>query len=203
MDGKTFAAAAALMISVICASVTQTARDCREIRENMLRMHILANSDSEYDQSLKLAVRDELLEHSDEIFAGCRTEKEAEDAARRKGDFITETARGVLADHGCDLPVSCGIESVYFDERSYGDITLPQGEYRALRVEIGDAAGHNWWCVMFPPLCVPCCSDEKSTDEILDGCGISEEETDIMENIGEYEVRLYIVRLIESIFGGK
>ncbi len=187
-----------LLMSILitnCFAVVRDGRNLDGLRKSVLRLHILANSDSEYDQNLKIKVRDALLES--DILAGADSLESAEKIAQDNLDRIIETAEDVLSENGCNLPVSAEIADVEFDERVYGDITMPSGEYRALRVKIGSAEGKNWWCVMYPPLCIPAAcevEEDKSAEEVF-----SESELDIMYHPKKYEVRFAIWDKIKEI----
>lgn len=187
-----------LILSVLITNSVAVVRDGRKLdglRNSVLRLHILAESDSEYDQSLKLKVRDALLES--DIFESAESLESAEKIAVEKLEEIEETAEKVLHENGCNLPVSAELADVEFDERVYGDITMPAGEYRALRVKIGSAQGKNWWCVMYPPLCIPAVCDveeDKSAEELF-----SESDLDIMYHPKKYEVRFAIWDKIKEI----
>lgn len=197
--------AAGLIISVAVSNICSFIGDGRELdklRNSVLRLHILANSDSSYDQTLKLCVRDALLERSDEIFGDAESFEEAREFASGQLELIEQIAEETLAVKGCKAPVSAEIADVYFDERVYGDITMPAGEYTALRVEIGEAQGHNWWCVMYPPLCIPAACEEtvgdnkEAEEEFFD-----EDQQDIIYNPGKYRVRFAIWDKIKSLTG--
>lgn len=178
-----------------CSAVVRDGRKLDGLRNSVLRLHILAESDSEYDQSLKLKVRDALLES--DIFESADSLESAERIAMEKLDEIVNVAESTLTENGCNLPVTAEIADVEFDERVYGDITMPSGEYRALRVKIGSAQGKNWWCVMYPPLCIPAACDveeDKSAEEVF-----SESELDIMYHPKKYEVRFAIWDKIKKI----
>lgn len=187
-----------LLISILitnCSAVVRDGRNLDGLRNSVLRLHILANSDSEYDQNLKIKVRDALLES--DIFNGADSLETAEQIAQDNLDKIIETAENILAENGCNLPVTAEIADVVFDRRVYGDITMPSGEYRALRVKIGSAEGKNWWCVMYPPLCIPAVcgvAEDKSAEEVF-----SESELDIMYHPKKYEVRFAIWDKIKEI----
>lgn len=189
-----------LIISILitnCSAVVRDGRKLDSLRNSVLRLHILAESDSDYDQSLKLKVRDALLES--DIFDSADSLESAEKTAQENLDRIIETAEKVLKENGCNLPVTAEIADVEFDERIYGDITMPSGEYRALRVKIGSAQGKNWWCVMYPPLCIPAACDveeNKQAEEVF-----SESELDIMYHPKKYEVRFAVWDKIKEIFG--
>lgn len=184
--------------SVFCAGFIGFARDYDGITETVFRLHILANSDSEADQALKLKVRDAVLEENSYIFEGSSSAEEAAAEAEKHLDEIRKTAERVICESGADYPVKCEIARTSFDDRVYGTITMPAGEYSALRVTIGEAAGKNWWCVMFPPLCLPAVTN---IDEALEDCGgvFTEEELDMLHNPENYECRFYFLELYEKL----
>ncbi|NLT08334.1 MAG: stage II sporulation protein R [Ruminococcus sp.] len=189
-----------LLLSIFISNTLSFVRDGRSLdrlRGSVLRMHILADSDSEEDQALKLLVRDELLKNSDAIFGNADSLEEAETAAAEKLPEITALAEKTLRSHGCSDKVTAEIADVDFDERVYGDITMPAGTYRALRIKIGKAEGHNWWCVMYPPLCLPAArevKDDKETEEEF----FDEKEQDIIYHPKKYRLRFAIWDKIKS-----
>ena len=164
------------------------------IRESVLRLHILANSDSYEDQALKLKVRDAVLEVSPEIFNGCLTEDEAVKAAKEKIELIKRTAEQVILDEGYYYPVTVEIAKTYFDERVYDDFTLPAGTYEAVRILIGNAEGKNWWCVMFPSVCVPAASKREDVSSVL-----NKNQNDMVKNPTKYKVRFKVVEVYEFL----
>ncbi len=182
-----------MAFSVFCAGFCGFAEDYRDITQTVFRLHILANSDSEEDQSMKLKVRDAVLEENSDIFEDCKSAEEAAAAAREHIDEIKSSAEKVLAENGAGYGAECGIAKMRFDDRVYGDMTMPAGEYLALRVTLGDAEGKNWWCVMFPPLCLPAVSGEAA-EEVF-----SPEELDILEDRESYECRFYFLELLEKL----
>ena len=124
-----------------------------DLSKSVFRLHVIANSDSDEDQSLKLQVRDKLLDYMNSITANVRSKDDAIKIAQdHKKDFQIIAEQTIL-DKGYSYPVTVEIGNYEFPTKQYGDITLPSGYYDALRVKIGKASGHNWWCVMFPPLC--------------------------------------------------
>lgn len=185
-----------MAFSVFCAGFCGFAEDYRDITQTVFRLHILANSDSEEDQSLKLKVRDAVLEENSDIFENCKSAEEAAAAAREHMDEIKASAERVLVENGARYGAECGIAKMRFDDRVYEDMTMPAGEYLALRVTLGEAEGKNWWCVMFPPLCLPAVSGEAA-EEVF-----SPEELDILEDRESYECRFYFLELLEKL-GGK
>lgn len=142
-----------------------------QIADNVLRLHVLANSDSSEDQTLKLAVRDRLLCESRSLFINCDTRAESAAVFMQEKDNLTKAAEDEISLRGYNYPVSVSLEKTYFPTRYYDGIAFPAGEYDAVRVEIGKAAGQNWWCVMFPPLCfvdesVSADNTEKLTESV-------------------------------------
>ena len=123
------------------------------LAQEVLRFHVLANSDSDGDQELKLEVRDAVLAYMDENMPKAESAEDTERWARAHIDEIEEVGRAVVAGAGADYPVSAAVTTCWFPDKSYGDITFPAGNYEALRIEIGAAEGHNWWCVLYPGLC--------------------------------------------------
>lgn len=186
-----------MAFSVFCAGFCGFAEDYRDITQTVFRLHILANSDSEEDQSLKLKVRDAVLEENSDIFGDCKSAEEAASEARKHMDEIKASAERVLAENGAGYGAECGIAKMRFDDRVYEDMTMPAGEYLALRVTLGEAEGKNWWCVMFPPLCLPAVSGEAAEETF------SPEELDILENRESYECRFYFLELLERLGDGR
>ena len=131
-----------------------------------MRIHILANSDSAADQSLKLAVRDRVLEACSRYYDGCSGKDEALDITRSHIGEIEAAAEREVRRRGFDYPVSAWIVTDDFDTRYYGNFTMPAGRYDALRLTIGDGAGKNWWCVMYPSLCVGAASADDMKEEL-------------------------------------
>ncbi len=146
--------AAGLILAVFIGSFTSFARDTGEIRADVMRLHILANSDSAADQLLKLQVRDRVLSG----FSGGATKAEA--TQKLKLAQIEAAAEEEILRRGYSYHVKAGLVNMYFESRAYNGVTLPAGRYDAVRVEIGEAKGQNWWCVMFPPMCIPAAAEK-------------------------------------------
>ncbi len=123
------------------------------LSDNMFRLHVLANSDSEEDQALKYKVRDSLLSYMNSLCVNCKTKQEAISLVEKNKYTFEQIAKNTIKEQGYSYPVTINIGNFEFPTKTYGDISLPAGYYDALRVEIGEAKGQNWWCVMFPPLC--------------------------------------------------
>lgn len=160
----------ALVIGVLC-SILLTAynsfdAECQAVREDMLRLHVLANSDSDADQAAKYSVRDALLLHGEELFAEASTKAEAESEIAARLSEIEAIATAELTRQGIESPVKAELVNMFFTTRQYGEVIVPAGRYDAVRVTIGEGKGKNWWCVMFPPMCVPAAmtGDAPSTE---------------------------------------
>ena len=162
--------------------------DCSsDIPEDVFRLHIIANSDSAEDQRIKLAVRDAILDYESRFTdaADAMDSREAEKILRANGAGLLNAARTVLKQEGAPYDAQLVIGNFDFPDKKYGDKIYPAGKYRALRILLGKAEGRNWWCVMFPPLCIIDAHD----DTIKDG------------NTIEFES--FFVKLWHFLFGGK
>ena len=182
------------LVFAVLLSICGFSAHCERIRQSVFRLHILANSDSQEDQACKLAVRDRLLREGDLIFDGARSESEAAALAAERLPQLQAAAQDEVYRQGYDYPVRVEVARCYFETRVYEETTLPAGEYEALRVVLGDGAGHNWWCVMFPPMCLPAAQESEELEQVL-----SEEEMDIVEGGSKYEIKFKAVELYESI----
>ena len=158
-----------LVLALILAGMALTIPffdSCEELYSDVMRIHILANSDSAADQSLKLAVRDRVLEACSRYYDGCSGKDEALDITRSHIGEIEAAAEREIRRRGFDYRVSARIVTDDFDTRYYGSFTMPAGRYDALRLTIGDGAGKNWWCVMYPSLCVGAASADDMKEEL-------------------------------------
>jgi len=163
----------------------------------ILRFHVIANSDSEEDQTLKLKVRDHVLEVFESIRDECTNAKDTEKAAIRHASLLREAALDVINEEGYDYDVTVSFGVFPFPEKSYGNITLPQGNYNAVRIVIGEGKGQNWWCVMYPPLCFVNESaqfDEKALSSL------SEETRKKITSKPKINVKFKLVELFREIF---
>lgn len=145
---------AAFLISGGLALRTQN-----QLSDRVVRLHVLANSDGEEDQALKLKVRDRVLARATELLTEAGSREEAESLLRAELPELEKLAMRELRANGCTCPVTAELEDTEFPTREYDGFTLPAGEYLALRVVIGEGAGRNWWCVVFPPLCTAASAD--------------------------------------------
>ncbi|MGN0448552.1 MAG: stage II sporulation protein R [Acutalibacteraceae bacterium] len=179
-----------IMAFFICILLSTVSLDKKSenIRQEVLRLHVIAASDSEQDQKLKLQLRDELLIKGKEAFADSKNKQQAEEKIKKALPYLKQTAQSFVNEKGYDYKVDVRLEKSFFPTKSYGGFTLPAGNYNALRVIIDKGEGQNWWCVMFPPLCLPAAEKDsvKLSDVLTDG------EMEIVTD-RKYEVRLWLV----------
>ena len=144
-----------IIFTFLTSTINRTVAVGTEVRSETLRLHIIANSDSDFDQELKLKVRDRILEATGELFAEVSGKTEAVAAAEYSSDDIKKIAEAVIKEEGYDYSVQVEVTEMWFETRSYDGFTLPAGDYDAVRIIIGAGEGKNWWCVMYPALCIP------------------------------------------------
>lgn len=123
------------------------------LSDSVFRLHIIANSDSSADQELKLKVRDKIIEYMNTLTSSSSDKKDVISMVNNHLDSFKEIALNTIKENGYNYDVNIEIGNFHFPTKSYGDISFPAGNYDALKIEIGDAIGQNWWCVLFPPLC--------------------------------------------------
>lgn len=173
------------------------------IAEQVIRFHVLANSDEAQDQQLKLKVRDAVVEEMQGALKDIYTKEEAEQVIKDNLQTITEIAKDTLQEQGCSEPVTAYLTVNDFPVKKYGDTVFPAGKYETLQIEIGEAKGHNWWCVMYPSLCmveegmavVPKESKEKLKEQLS-----QDEYACIDDKNVTVEYRLKIVELWKAMF---
>lgn len=190
---RIYACLAVGLCAALVIGMVRFERKCEALRDNCLRLHILANSNSEFDQNLKLKVRDEILEISQEIFENAKTREQAINAARDNKALIVSTAQKVCEQNGVDYTVDCEIAKQYFATREYENFTLPAGNYEAVRLLIGDAKGKNWWCVMFPSICIGTAAES----ELEQAAG--SDAAKIAISGSKYKMKFKIVEIIQNI----
>ena len=171
-----------------------------EIYDSVLRLHILANSDSDEDQALKLKVRDAILAEGGELFRDCRDLQEATDAVEKNRKKLLEIARRTIADEGYDYPVELKLSEEEYPIRTYGAVCFPSGRYLSLQILIGEAEGKNWWCVLFPPLCLSAATETKENEDAFISVGLSTDQYRVITETQEppYKVRFKILEVIEA-----
>lgn len=186
----------AVLSGLICAVLLSFAHfnaACDEIKENVLRLHIIANSDSEADQAVKLLVKDSVIQNSGDIFENSGDIVAAANTAKENLELFEETANKVLLDNGFSYSAKVSFGQAYFETREYDDFTLPAGYYDSLIITLGEGQGKNWWCVIFPEVCLPAASDASLNDTV------SDESVKFAKGKNEYIVRFKAVEIYEKI----
>lgn len=190
-----------LGIYIYISAISYVGAVSESLEDSLFRLHVIANSDSEEDQNLKYIVRDNLIEYMNYISEDVTTKEDALKIAQEHLDDFYKIAIGTIVANGYDYDVTVEIGNFDFPTKSYGDISVPAGEYDALRVKIGEANGQNWWCVMFPPLCFVNVSSgvvpEESKD-ILKNELSDEEYSIISSNNKDVKFKFKIIELFQN-----
>ena len=184
----------------ICA-ISYANQVSNDIANSVFRLHVIANSDSDEDQNLKYIVRDKLLEYMNELCINCSTKEEAISIAQNNLNNFKELALQTIREEGFDYSVNVNIGNFEFPTKYYGDISLPAGYYDALKVEIGEAKGQNWWCVMFPPLCFTDVTSgivPEESKEDLENTLTDEEFSIVSDNSLDIQVKFKILEFLNS-----
>ena len=185
------------LIALFCACFilltavdTLIPRSEEKVFDNVIRLHILADDNSEEAQSIKLKVRDAILSECGNIFSDSCDIITAEENIYENIAVIEEISNRVLTENGCNYKATAELGNEDYPTRDYGEFSLPAGNYKSLRVKLGEASGNNWWCILFPPLCTKASSDLSSS-------GIAERDTEVFKR-PKYKFRF---KLLE-FFGG-
>ncbi len=167
---------------------------CAQVQDSVVRLHVLAHSDSEADQALKLRVRDAVIAAGAGLLDGVTDRAEAERRLQAALPQLTAVAQQCVYEAGYTYPVTAQLTTQYFTTRTYESGTFPAGRYRTVQLVIGDGAGKNWWCVMFPPLCVSAATDKATLRDVMpsDAC-------DVVENAPRYRVRFKVVEWVSAL----
>jgi len=191
---KSLIAIAMTAALLICAAVSAWSFCARagELRSEVLRLHVLANSDSPEDQALKLRVRDALLQAGGSFFDGTADIENVREKLTENQAALQEAGEAAIREGGRDYELLVFITEEYFATRVYDGITLPAGRYTAVKAVIGQGCGQNWWCVMFPPLCLPAARAEP--EEYFDTSSL-----ELIESDPKIEVRFKLVEWIEGL----
>ncbi len=200
MKKRLLATLAAAAACVLLLATIHTEQMQQDMAGRVLRFHVLANSDSEPDQELKLKVRDEIGTMMAEKLQGVDSLEESRKIVSESLQEIEEAAADTIAESGCAYPVKAALENCAFPEKTYGMFTFPAGNYEALRVVIGEGEGHNWWCVMYPNLCFSGSMyevDEESGEVLRDA--LSEEEYAAVLEEGNYKVKFKILGFMNRV----
>ena len=174
-----------------------------EIYDTVVRLHVLANSDSEEDQALKLRVRDAVLEITEPLLSDCKTQTEARERLETHMDEIQKAAERIIAEAGRSDPVTVFLDMEEYPARDYDSFCFPAGEYLSLRVCIGDAAGQNWWCCLFPPLCrgTSNATTEEAEDAFVEA-GLTPDQYKVITETERpvYKVRFKLLEVLKGLF---
>ena len=196
-----------IMFITIKSEVNKIDNISENYKEKLIRFHVIANSDADGDQSLKLKVRDEVIEYLQPKLQNSSSIEESESIIRNEYNTLYNISKETILENGYNYDVKVGIEYSNFPTKQYSNVILPAGEYKALKIVIGEGEGKNWWCVMFPPLCFV---DEengvidKSTDEKLKAV-LNEEEYNLITSKNEDEknsiqFKFKIIEVLKGIF---
>ena len=182
------------LVLTLLFSVVSFGMTCNSIRSEVVRLHILANSDSDIDQNVKLIVRDKLLQSGNELFSGNMAVETAYGILSDNKDAVEAYINNILIEEGFNYTSDVNLVKEYYPTRSYENFTLPAGEYLSLKIILGNGEGHNWWCVMFPPLCLPAASQNTDINAVF-----NDECVEIIKYSDKYEIRFKIVEIFERI----
>ena len=173
-----------------------------EIYDTVLRLHVLANSDSEEDQALKLKVRDAVLEVTAPLLADATDRDDAEAIIRAHMSDIQLAAEATVAENGADQAVTVMLDMEDYPTRNYESCAFPAGEYLSLRVCLGDAEGQNWWCVLFPPLCLSTATAKNDAEDAFVQAGLTKDQYGIITETedSKYRVRFKILETVKGWF---
>ncbi len=186
-------AATAALVLCIVLSMGGFYGQCEGIRDTVVRLHILANSDSTADQNLKMQVRDAVTAAAEGWLAGADNTMEALTLAENRLPELQQVAQQTVWKAGYRYPVKAELCRMYFTTRQYDTVTLPAGMYEAVRIVIGAGEGQNWWCVMFPPMCVGAATKESALSDVLNAG-----QQELVTGGQRYRVRFAVVEWFES-----
>lgn len=180
------------VLAALC-SFFPFAAACGQLPQDVVRLHVVANSNGAEDQAVKLLVRDAVLEEAARWYQGAGSMEEASSQLCTHLQSIAGAARQVLGEQGVGYSATAQMTEMYFPTRDYGDFRLPAGRYRTLRVTLGEGAGKNWWCVVFPSLCLPAATQGEALLTLPEG------ERQVVEGGQGVQVKLKAVELWESL----
>lgn len=190
---------ALLVLAVFFALGTALERQQQDLSGRLLRLHVVANSDSEEDQALKLRVRDAVLEEANGLLAQADSRDQAVGLLRENLDRLETAAEQTLLAQGSAQTVTVSLERELFGTRYYDTFALPGGYYDALRVTLGSGEGHNWWCVVYPQICTAAVSDQRTVAVMG---GLTEDQALLLtEEEPVYEFRFRVLELFEDMMG--
>ncbi len=190
---RIIAAFSIALVLCLCMCVYRDISGIEDLTDKIIRLHVIADSNSDYAQKIKLNVRDEALACVSQLTCDCSSKSQAQNIIINNLDGIKEASQKVLRENGCNAAVEVSYEKVLVDRREYDGFTLPQGIYSALCIRIGEAKGKNWWCVLYPSLCTSCAADIEELGEF------SDDELVIIKNPEKVKYRLALFELFERL----
>lgn len=181
------------LICALLLSVSHFNAACDDLRQNVLRLHIIANSDSDADQNLKLKIRDEILKETGDLFLNCNDLENAEKTVKENLNLFSDIANRVIEENGFDYTATASLGKSDFSTRYYDDFTLPAGEYNSLIITLGEGSGKNWWCVVYPTVCISAATKGDLKDTV------KAESAQIAKGGKRYVMRFKTVEIYEKI----
>ena len=168
-----------------------------DIYDSVLRLHVIANSDSDEDQALKLLVRDAILVEAKALLDGISDRESAEKIISQSTEHLRLVAESVVRENGYSYPVSISLGKENYPTKNYEACAFPAGEYTSLQIKIGDASGQNWWCVLYPPLCLSAATDKGAYASV----GITDGQYQIITDTKnpKYKIRFKILESFSEI----
>lgn len=202
MPKRFYVAIVILLIAMMALSFLPVHGE-RAVYDTVVRLHVLANSDTEEDQALKLQVRDGVLEAAAPLVEGCTTQAEAVEALTAHLAELEAAALSVVQSEGYDYPVTVLLGEEDYPTRVYESCAFPAGTYVSLRVLIGSGKGQNWWCCLFPPLCLSAATAKSDNEDAFIQVGLTKDQYGIITETGKtkYKVRFKILEVLEDWFG--
>ncbi len=181
------------LICALLLSVSHFNAACDDLRQNVLRLHIIANSDSTADQELKLKIRDEILKETGDLFLNCNDLENAEKTVKENLNSFSDIANKVIKENGFNYTATAAFGKSDFSTRYYDDFTLPAGEYNSLIITLGEGSGKNWWCVVYPTVCISAATKGDLKDSV------KSESAQIAKGGKRYVMRFKTVEIYEKI----
>ncbi len=187
-------------LAILLAFATSLEKQQQSISDRLIRLHVVANSDQEGDQQIKLIVRDAVLDYTQEILRQADSQTSAKAILTNNLNQIETIADQTLLECGSTQKANVTLNRELFGTRVYATYALPGGYYDALRIAIGNAAGHNWWCVVYPQICTAATAEEEHTVTVMGD--LDQEELAILQrDTREYQIKFRLIELLENILG--
>lgn len=189
------------LIFLIFSIFSYASNISNSLENNIFRLHIIANSDSIEDQSLKLKIRDNIISYLEKICDNCKSKTDFKDVINNNLDNLKQIAENTVNECGFNYKIKLEIDNFYFPTKEYGNISLPAGYYDGLKIKVGNAIGQNWWCSLFPPLCFTDISSGIVEDEAKDNLekNLSKEEFSIISSSNSiYKLKFKLIEFLNE-----